>query len=351
MPWDTVMLNDGWTMPTIAFGTSDLGNDERTVLCIDQAMSIGFSNIDTSQAYCNEREAGIAMRESGLAREDVFITAKYSGLDGLDIKTSITNSLENLWVTYLDLYLIDYPRLARLDIATVWEEMEDLKKRGLVRSIGVCNFGVDNLASLVASAKVKPAVNQIALHPYVYAQKAPIIEYAAKHGIVIEAYNTLIPITKRLAGPVDVPVDAIATRLNVIADQVLLAWAKAKGAVVVTSSSKKRRLEGYLNAGDIKLTDAEVAAIDLAGALGARQERFERNCIVAVSLFLLVLFVLDPFEFVVVVVSLTSFVSISLYLLVFLYYCWCIVSGRLFPAPSKTHSSNSYWRTVIDALR
>ncbi|KAJ7585668.1 Aldo/keto reductase [Mycena floridula] len=282
MPWETMTLNDGCKMPTIAFGTWKMRKDSGTVQRINQAVSVGFRHVDTAQAYRNEKEAGTAIRQSGIARENLFITAKYSGLDGLDMKTSIKNSLENLEVTYLDLYLIHYPRLARPDIATVWEEMEELKERGLVRSIGVANFGVDHLTSLLATAKVKPAVNQIPLHPYLYAEKAPILEYASTQGIVIEAYNTLIPVTKRRPGPLDVPVDAIATRLNVTADQVLLAWVKAKGAVVVTTSSKKLRLEGYLNAGDISLTDADVAAIDGAGAVGARYERFKRACAITI---------------------------------------------------------------------
>ncbi|KAJ7585683.1 Aldo/keto reductase [Mycena floridula] len=270
MPWDTVTLNDGRKMPTIAFGTWKMGNGDGTVHQVDQAISVGFSHVDTAQAYRNETEAGTAIRESGLAREEIFITTKYSGLNGLDIKTSVKNSLKNIGVTYLDLYLIHHPRLALPDIATAWKEMEELQEKGLVKSIGVSNFGVHELATLLASAKVKPAANQILLHPYVYAKQEPILDYAAKHGIVIEAYSALIPITTQPGGPVDVPVAAIATRLNVTPDQVLLAWVKAKGAVVVTTSSKKERLEGYLNAGDLALTAADITAIDLAGAAGVK---------------------------------------------------------------------------------
>ncbi|KAJ7258819.1 NADP-dependent oxidoreductase domain-containing protein, partial [Mycena haematopus] len=102
------------------------------------------------------------------------------------------------------------------------------------RSIGVSNFEVDHLAILLASAKVKPVANQILLHPYVYTRQLPILEYAAKHKIVIEAYSALIPVTSLPGGAVDAPVRAIADRLDVSMDQVLLAWTKAKGAVVIT---------------------------------------------------------------------------------------------------------------------
>lgn len=271
MPWDIIKLNDGHSIPSIAFGTWKLGNGQGPTDQVDQALSVGFGHVDTAQAYRNEAEAGVAIRESGLARKDIFITTKYSGLDGLDIPTSINNSLTNLGVTYVDLYLIHHPRLAVPDIPTAWKQMEELKEKGLVKSIGVSNFGVAELEILLASAKVKPAANQILLHPYVFARQEPIMEYGANHGIVTEAYSALIPITELPGGPLDEPLNIIAKRLNATNDQVLLAWVKSKGAVVVTTSSKKYRLEGYLRAADLALTSDDISALDKAGARGARR--------------------------------------------------------------------------------
>ncbi|KAJ7119704.1 NADP-dependent oxidoreductase domain-containing protein [Mycena epipterygia] len=269
MPWDPIQLNNGREIPSLGFGTAwRRGKEDEPISQVDQAISLGFSHIDTAQAYRSEVEAGIAIRDSGLERKEIFITTKYSGVDGLDIKTSISNSLTNLGVSYVDLYLIHHPRLALPDIPTAWKEMEDIQAQGLAKSIGVSNFQVNDLAILLASAKVKPAANQILLHPYVYAQQLPILEYAAKHKIVIEAYSPLIPITSLPGGPLDAPVSAIAERFGVSMDQVLLAWAKAKGTVVVTTSSKKERLLGYLNAGELTLTEDEIASIDAAGAKG-----------------------------------------------------------------------------------
>jgi len=228
MPWDTINLNDGNSIPSIAFGTWKIGNGQGPIDQVDQAISVGFNHVDTAQSYQNEAEAGIAIRESGLARHEIFITTKYSGLNGLDIPTSINNSLKNLGVSYVDLYLIHHPRLAVPDIPTVWREMEEIKVKGLVKSIGVSNFGVQDLEILLSSAKILPAANQILLHPYVYAQQVPILEYAAKHQIVIEAYSALTPITSQPGGPLDGPLNSIVTRLNATADQVLLAWVKAK---------------------------------------------------------------------------------------------------------------------------
>ncbi|THV01997.1 Aldo/keto reductase [Dendrothele bispora CBS 962.96] len=228
---------------------------------------------DTAQAYQNEAEAGQAIHDSGLKRDEIFITTKYSGLNGLDMRTSIDNSLKNLGVSYVDLYLIHNPRLAVPDIPTAWKQMEGIKKDGLAKSIGVSNFGVKDMAVLLATAEIKPAANQtskILLHPYVYTTQAPIIEYAQAHDIVIEGYSSLIPITQRPGGPVDVPVNKLAKKYDVTPDQILMAWVKHKGAVVVTTSSKKGRLDGYLNAGNLSLTDEEVMAIDLAGSEGER---------------------------------------------------------------------------------
>ncbi|KAF9807126.1 hypothetical protein IEO21_08379 [Rhodonia placenta] len=271
MPWDLIPLNNGTSIPSIAYGTWTLGGGQWAVDSVDQAISVGFNHIDTAQSYRNEHEAGIAIQESGLSRSELFITTKYSGLNGLDIPTSIRNSIQNLGVEYVDLYLIHSPRLAVPDIPTVWSQMEQVQNDGLAKSIGVSNFNVPQLETLLASAKIKPVANQILFHPYVLSSQMPIVEFGNQHGIVSEAYSVLIPLTRQPGGPVDAPVQVIADRLNAKPEQVLLAWAKAKGVVVVTSSTKKERLDGYLQAGDFELTDEDIASIDTAGILGARR--------------------------------------------------------------------------------
>ncbi|KAI9463163.1 Aldo keto reductase [Boletus coccyginus] len=272
MPWDPIRLNSGHLIPSIAFGTWKLGNGRGPIDQVEQALENGFDHIDTAQLYRNEEEVGIALRESGLSREDVFITTKYSRTNDLDVDTSIRNSVTNLGVEHVDLYLIHTLRCAVPDIPTAWAKMEKIMKAGLAKyafsSIGVSNFDKQHLEILLASAKIKPAVNQIALHPYVYRRQLPTLEYAAKHDIVIEGYSPLIPITQQPGGPLDAPLNEIASRLGATTDQVLLAWSKAKGAVVVTTSSKKYRLQGYLAAGDIVLTRKDIDAIDAAGAIG-----------------------------------------------------------------------------------
>ncbi|KAG2106160.1 Aldo/keto reductase [Suillus discolor] len=268
MPWEPIKLNSGHYMPSIAFGTWKTGNGQGPVDQVKQALGSGYNHIDTAQAYKNEEETGVALKETGLSRSDVFVTTKYSGTNGLDIPTSIKNSLSNLGLSDVDLYLVHAPRLAVPDIPTCWAQMEKVQDDGLAKSIGISNFGVKDMETLVASARIKPTVNQILLHPYVYERQKPILEYAAKNGIIIEAYSALIPITKSPGGPLDKPLNEIAAKFGATTEQILMAWTKAKGAVVVTSSSKKTRLQGYIAAGDITLSSEDIATIDAAGALG-----------------------------------------------------------------------------------
>lgn len=269
MPWGTIQLNDGTSIPSIAYGTWKLGNGQATTDHVNDALSVGFTHIDTAQVYRNESEAGEGLRVSGVSRDKVYITTKYSGR--ADIETSIKNSLEYLGVDYVDLYLIHGPDLAVPDIPTLWKKMEKIQEDGLAKSIGVSNFNVKELQTLLASAKIKPVANQILFHPYVLARQAPIVAFGAQHGIVSEAYSVLIPITRHPGGAVDAPLQTIATRHGAQPEQVLLAWAKAKGVVVVTSSTKTERMQGYLSAGDLNLSDAEVATIDAAGLAGSRR--------------------------------------------------------------------------------
>ncbi|KAJ7143517.1 Aldo/keto reductase [Mycena crocata] len=266
MPYGTVTLNDGNEMPTIAYGTgSVLKGKDVTALC-QQAMEVGFSHIDTAQAYGTEETVGRAVRESALPRSDLFITSKYHHGE---IQMSVRVSLYLLKLQYLDLYLIHHPSFVR-DLDFAWKQFERIKDDGLAKSIGVSNFNLEQLQNLVKVARILPAVNQISLNPYNYAENKDLIAYSAKHGIVTEAYSSLAPITKAPGGPVDAPVAAAAKRLGITPTQVILLWARSKGASIVTTSSSKEHLEEYMQVGDLPLdlTQDEIAAIDEAGAKG-----------------------------------------------------------------------------------
>ncbi|KAJ3523348.1 hypothetical protein NM688_g8745 [Phlebia brevispora] len=266
MPFEEVELNDGTTMPSIAFGTGSKWKGHDVTSYVEQAIELGFSHIDTAQFYGTEQYVGTAIRESGLARADIYVTTKYSGLGTPSY--AINNSLQKLGLKSVDLYLIHNP--ASLTIYPgLWSQFEKFQELGLTKSIGVSNFNLEQLQSLVSRAKVVPAVNQINFSPYNYAQNKELLEYSKKHGIVTEAYSSLSPITRYPGGPVDKPVNAAAKRLEITPTQVILSWVRSKGVVIVTTSSTKEHMQEYLEVADLPpLTDEEIAAIDEAGAKG-----------------------------------------------------------------------------------
>ncbi|GJJ12763.1 hypothetical protein Clacol_007008 [Clathrus columnatus] len=266
MPWNGVKLNSGDVIPQLGYGTWKIPPKE-AVDQITQAVHVGVTHIDTAQNYGNEAETGQALKENGLPRSSVWITTKFSGRKS--VEESIKDSLNYLGVKFVDLYLIHGPPMAEGNIPGLWEKFEKIQADGSAKSIGVSNFNVEELELLLRNAKVVPAVNQILLHPYIYAQQKPIIDFCHKEGIAIEAYSPLIPITKVPGGPVDKPLQKISKRTGATYDQILLAWNKAKGSIVLSSSSKRSRLEGYMKAGDIELTEEEIAEIDAAGAKGS----------------------------------------------------------------------------------
>ncbi|RXW14330.1 hypothetical protein EST38_g11527 [Candolleomyces aberdarensis] len=249
MPFLDIQLNDGRKIPSIAFGSGSVNKGKDIHAYIEQAIEAGFSHLDTAQYYQNEESVGRAIRESGLERSALYITSKYSYGHETPRK-AFEDSLTKIGVKYLDLYLIHAPQIVK-DYVGAWVELEKIQEEGLAKSIGVSNFGIEELQILLKHAKVTPAVNQINFHPYNYTQLKPLLEYQAKHDIVTEAYGSLAPITRYPGGPVDVPIKKAAERLNITPTQVIFLWVKAKGAVIVTTSSNKKHLEEYLAVGDL----------------------------------------------------------------------------------------------------
>lgn len=275
MPFGTRTLNDGRKIPEIGFGTWKIPQD----VCkdqVNQSVEIGFDHIDTAQAYQNEEETGQAIAALGMKREQLWVTTKFSGRLGTGpsaVRKSCLESLQKLGLDYVDLYLVHSPRLCDGDIRGTWKEMEKLKKEGLVKSIGVSNFKIHDLKVLLKHADIKPVVNQILYHPYVAASTQPLIDFQDDHDILFEGYSSLIPLTGKPGGPVDKPVQAISERIGLAPEQVLLAWSRAKGAILVTTSSRSDRLTRYLAVGDVQLTDEDIHAIDKAGKKGEENEK------------------------------------------------------------------------------
>ncbi|PPQ77074.1 hypothetical protein CVT25_014887 [Psilocybe cyanescens] len=268
MPFTDIQLNDGNKIPAIAFGSGSVNKGKDIHHYVSQAIDSGFSHLDTAQFYQNEEYVGVAIRESGLSRSELYVTSKY-GFGSL--QDAFHASLTKLGLKHLDLYLIHTPSTIEQGggYEAVWSQFEKFKEEGLTKSIGVSNFTIEHLQQLLKIAKVKPAVNQIRLHPYNLTEHASLLEYHAKHGIITEAYGSLAPITTYPGGPVDAPLRKAAERLKITPTQVVFLWVKTKGAVIVTTSSSKQHLEEYFAVGDLPdLTAEEVAAIDAAGAKG-----------------------------------------------------------------------------------
>ncbi|KIK83957.1 hypothetical protein PAXRUDRAFT_832020 [Paxillus rubicundulus Ve08.2h10] len=230
MPFDTVKLLDGYDLPAIAFGTGSTMKFTNVKDYVEQALNSGFSHIDTAAFYRTEKYVGIALKESGLPRSSIYVTTKYAGGD---VEESMRNSLHDLALTFVDLYLVHAPQFLG-DFESGWREFESLKEDGLVKSIGVSNFSLEQLQRIVKTARDRPVVDQIELHPYNYAEKKDLLEYCAKQGIVVEAYSSLNSITKNPGGPVDAVVNAAAKRISATPNQVIFAWVRSKGAVIVT---------------------------------------------------------------------------------------------------------------------
>lgn len=263
MPFDTVVLNDGTKYPPLAFGTGSKWKEKDVAEYVEQALETGFIHIDTAAWYDNEESVGIGLRESGLARSDFYVTTKYSAGD---VHECITTSLNKLGLKKLDMYLI---HKTYGDLPSIWKGFEQAQKDGLTASIGVSNFAVHHLQEILRFATVTPAVNQISFNPYNYHEHKELIEFAARHNILLEAYSALAPVTQCLGGPVDEPVLVAAKRLGATPAQVILAWVRSKGLAIVTTSATKKHLKEYLGVADLPpLTEEEIAAIDKAGANG-----------------------------------------------------------------------------------
>jgi len=266
MSFGSVKLNDGNEMPTIAFGTGSALAGRVATDNVELAIENGFSHIDTAQIYGNEDSVGVAISEEGLKRDELFITTKY--WEG-DIAETMQSSLKKLGLKFVDLYLIHHPRLVEGRLEASWQAFEKIKMDGYAKSIGVSNFSLEDTKALLKLAKIKPSVNQIRLHPYNWAEMKDLVEFSKKHGIVIEAYSSLTPITRTPGGPVDQVLTTIGVRIGATPAQVIFAWLKSKGVVIVTTTTKQERLKEYLDvAGLPDLTDAEIESIEEAGAKG-----------------------------------------------------------------------------------
>ena len=251
-----VRLNNGVEIPQLGFGVFQI-KPEDTAAATRTALEVGYRHIDTAQMYRNEKQVGEAVRSSGIERAQVFVTSKINNnkLDRDSMLRSFDRTLADLGSEYLDLLLIHWPLPGASDYVQRWKVMEEIYAGGRVKAIGVSNFQPHHLRDLFASADVRPAVNQIEVHPYL--TQDDVRAFDADHEIVTEAWA---PIAKGKVAD-DPVIRRIAEQVGRTPAQVTLRWHIQRGDVVFPKSVTRSRVEENFAIFDFELDDAAMAAI------------------------------------------------------------------------------------------
>jgi 2,5-diketo-D-gluconate reductase A len=247
------LLSDGRSIPAIGFGTYRVHTD-----AVHSAIDAGYRLIDTALNYKNEAEVGAGIRASGIPRDELFVTTKLPGRHhGYDeAMGSLAESLANLGLDYVDLYLIHWP-LPRIDkFVDTWRAMIAMRDAGLTRSIGVSNFTAEHLARLIDETGVAPVVNQIELHPHFSQTQLRALD--AEHGILTESWSPLGRRSELLGNEI---ITRIAAEQGVTPAQVVLRWHIQLGSVPIPRSADPERQRQNLDVFGFELTDAHMAEI------------------------------------------------------------------------------------------
>lgn len=256
-----ITLNNEVKMPLEGFGVFQVPDPAQCEQAVLDAIASGYRLIDTATAYMNEKAVGEAIKKSGVPREELFITTKLWVQDASyeAAKKAIQTSLDNLGLSYLDLYLIHQPMS---DYVGAYRAMEEAYKEGKLKAIGVCNFYPHRLADLCETVEVIPAVNQVELHPFFQQENA--LALMKEYGVVPEAWG---PFAEGNHGIFTHPVlTAIGQKYGKSAAQVALRWNVQRGVVVIPKSVHKERIEQNMNIWDFQLSDedmAEIAKLDI----------------------------------------------------------------------------------------
>lgn len=269
----TVTLNTGATMPQLGLGVWQV-EPEECIAAVRKALESGYTKIDTAAAYQNEEQVGQAIADSGVPREQLFVTTKLWNDDqGRGrAEAAFEASLQRLGMDYVDLYLIHWPAPAQDRFVETWQVLERLHADGRARAIGVSNFQPAHLQRLFDECEVVPALNQIELHPHLVQDE--LRAFHREHGIVTEAWSPLASGGDVLGDP---SITEIAERHGKNPGQVCLRWSIQLGNVVIPKSVTPERIEGNIDVFDFELSDDEMAAItalDRGARTGPDPDRF-----------------------------------------------------------------------------
>ncbi|WP_258089343.1 aldo/keto reductase [Weissella fangxianensis] len=272
---DTFTLANGIKIPVIGFGTWQTPDGDVAYQSVLDALKAGYHHIDTAAAYGNEASVGRAIKDSGIPREELFVTSKlWNDSHSYEAaKIALDKSLDLLGLDYLDLYLIHWPNplINRRDWdkanAEAWRYMEDAYTEGKIRAIGVSNFQIEHLEALVKTATIRPMVNQLFINPSDLEQD--VVDYNKAHDILTEAYSPL-GTGSLLAVP---QINDIAAKYDKSAAQVLVRWSLQHGFLPLPKSTHAERINQNAAVFDFELTDAEIATLDqLEGVAGTHQD-------------------------------------------------------------------------------
>ncbi|MDO4178958.1 MAG: aldo/keto reductase [Phascolarctobacterium sp.] len=256
-----VTLANGVEMPILGYGVYQVTKDECKE-CVLNALKAGYRSIDTAQSYFNEEEVGEAIRESGIPREEIFLTTKVwiEHYGYAEAKMSVMESMRKLQTDYLDLCLLHQPFG---DAYGAWRALEELYEEGKIRAIGISNFYVDRMVEFVNFNRIKPMLTQMEVH--IFNQQKQLKEYADKYGVQLEAWA---PFGEGRKGTFDnETIRKIAEKYGKTTAQVMLRWHLQRGIVVIPKSTHYERMLENINVFDFTLTDDEmntIAALDKA---------------------------------------------------------------------------------------
>jgi 2,5-diketo-D-gluconate reductase A len=254
IPW--VTLNNGVRMPRLGLGTMTLNGDVG-VRCVADAISLGYRLIDTAMIYNTEGEVGEGIKQSGIKREEVFITSKLWKADmGYEkAKQGFQTSIDKLGTDYLDLYLIHRPSGG--DWKGSWKAMEELYHEGKIKAIGISNADFAQMDDLIANSEVQPAIHQIETHAFFQEGKAH--DYLKKYGIQMEAWAPFAEGRNGLF--TNATLAAIGKKHNKTVAQVSLRWHYQRGIIAIPRSSQKAHIAENINIFDFSLDDSDLATI------------------------------------------------------------------------------------------
>ncbi|ALC92017.1 glyoxal reductase [Bacillus sp. FJAT-18017] len=253
---DTFLFHNGVEIPYFGLGVYKVEDGQEVEATIAEALRLGYRLIDTAALYQNEEGVGRAVRNSGIPREDIFITTKvWNSEQGYEnTLKAFETSLQKLGLGYIDLYLIHWPVKGKYN--ETWKALEELYASGKVRAIGVSNFTIDHLKDLMAQSSIKPMANQVELHP-VLVQKE-LREFCAEHGILVQAWSPLAR-GRILADPL---LTSLAGKHGKTPAQIVLRWHLQNRVAVIPKSVTPARLQENTAIFDFELSAEEMNLID-----------------------------------------------------------------------------------------